>query len=60
MAVRQERISAEKTIRNLKQMLIDIGQLKEQVENSDHERFDKLVAHSIEHITTTLDNFNGK
>lgn len=58
--IRQERISAEKSIRNLKQLQIDIDSLREQVIESDRERFDKLVQPSCERIKTALTSFSGK
>ncbi len=59
-AIRQERVSAEKTVRFLKQLLIDIKNLREQVEDSDHEKFDKLVSQSCEKISAALRSYNGK
>lgn len=38
---------------------MDIDRLKEQVKDSDCNKFDKLVSHSRENINTSLKNFNG-
>ncbi|XP_065210601.1 syntaxin-17 [Planococcus citri] len=58
VAMKQERSSAERTIRHLKQLLVDTDQLREQVKDSDLNRFDKLIFHSRETINKALKDFN--
>lgn len=56
-AIRQERVIVERHIRNLKQLLNDIGELRKQVVDKDLDKFDKLVSHSRDRISSALNSF---
>jgi hypothetical protein len=53
-------MSAERPIRNLKQLLADVEELRKQVIDTDIDKFDKLVNQSRERTITALNSFDRK